>query len=478
MLSDKNGRNTVTYSIATSYDYVFQNGYLKQLELSSNTLFIEPHYTNQWYRNKNDLVFSVLRPVYNLSKEVIGFAVADVSCQLFSDSFDINPDNPFSLYVINQENGHVIFSPDNDVLHLNSSECFSPDIMSQLSGTSGDFFYRLNDQNMLVVYYQSSLTGWYTLNLIPETHIISTFSSAARNNIIITIVLTLLLAFVLYILCFLLTNNILKLTRAVSEIGVNGLHTDINIYSNDEIGALAAQFQNMLDRIKQLICDVQNEEAEKRNAEIAALQYQINPHFLYNTLNTIKFLATLQGADNIRMVAESLSSLMHISMSGEPFITIREDIEFIKSYLTIQNYRETGIFQHYIDAEPEAEDYYIPKLLIQPLVENALKHGLAGKINGILRISYFQEDAAMHIRVEDNGIGMNDEKIQEILSCNHSANAGHIGIYNIQNRIHLYFGDKYGIQVESQENLFTRFEITIPLLEERDIKSHEKNITC
>jgi two-component system sensor histidine kinase YesM len=195
-------------------------------------------------------------------------------------------------------------------------------------------------------------------------------------------------------------------------------------------------------------------------------------------LNTIKFLATLQGTDNIGTIAESLSSLMHTNMTGGPFITIQDDIEFIKSYLTIQSYRNTSVFQYRIEADSGLQDYMIPKLLIQPLAENALKHGLSEKtVNGMIQIIYYREGSALHIRVEDNGIGMSESEIKDILSRNHNPNAGHIGIYNIQERIKLYFGDEYGISVESQKQLYTRFDVSIPLLQESDVKTNEKNIT-
>lgn len=479
MLSDMQGHNTVSYGVTTSYDYISENGYIELLSQTSGTLFTEPHYTNQWYRNKNDLVFSILRPVYNFSNQFIGFAVADVNCQMFKSNFDIDPTNPFSLYIINSSAEKVIFTPDNNIMDLNSDTALDPGIMEHISGESGDFFYPVHGENMLIVYHKSALTGWYTLNLIPEAQIISAFSHASRSNLYITILLTLILSLLIYLTCTVLTNNIVRLTRTVETIGANNLQPVLMIHSNDEVGALAIQFQNMLDRIQQLLLQIQKEEAEKRNAEIAALQYQINPHFLYNTLNTIKFLASLQGSENIVMVAESLSSLMHISMRGRPFITIKEDIQFVQSYLTLQSYRETSVFQYQIDVEPELLDFVLPKLLIQPLVENALKHGLSQKaVNGIIQISYFREKETLHIRVEDNGIGISEERISEIFSRNQSANAGHIGIYNISERIKLYFGDNYGIQADSQEGLYTRFEIRIPLLKESDVKSYEKNITC
>lgn len=479
MLSDNNGKNTVTYGVVTSYDYLLEEQYLDMLSASSDMFFIKPHYARQWYNNENDLVFSLLRPVYNFNNERIGFAITDITCQLFRSSYELGTENPFSLYVIDPDTQEVVFTPSRNILSLETGDHFDNDIISHMTDSSGDFFVPLMNENMLVVYHKSELTGWYTLNMIPEAYMISAFSNVSRVNFVITIVLVILLSLIIYMFCTYLTNNIVKLTNAVEHIGIDGLSANIDIRANDEIGTLADQFQNMLQRIRHLLTKVKEEETRKREAEISALQYQMNPHFLYNSLNTIKFLATLQNSDNIAAVTESLSSLMHISMKSDPFVSIEEDMEFLNSYLLIQNYRDMGFYQHEIEVEPGLSSFLLPKLLTQPLVENALKHGLSKKPSGgVVHVSYFREDEKLIIRVSDNGIGMSEKKIEEILSCNHSANAGHIGIYNIQERIHLYFGEAFGIQVQSQEGLYTRFELTLPLLTESDGVNYEKNTAC
>lgn len=479
MLSDNHGNNTVTYGIVTSYDYLSEQHYLDMPDTSSDMFFIKPHYARQWYNNENDLVFSLLRPVYNFNDERIGFAITDITCQLFKNSYELGSENPFSLYVIDPSTREVVFTPNHNILSLETGSLFDADIISRMSGSSGDFFVPLMDENMLIVYHKSELTGWYTLNMIPESHIISAFSKVSRINFLITIVLVILLSLMIYMFCTYLTNNIVTLTNAVERIGIDGLFADIDVRANDEVGTLAEQFQNMLARIRQLVTKVKEEETRKREAEISALQYQMNPHFLYNSLNTIKFLAQLQNSDNIATVTEALSSLMHISMKSAPFVRVADDMEFLNSYLLIQNYRDMGYYQHEIEAEPGLSDFLLPKLLTQPLVENALKHGLSQKPSGgVVHVSYFRDGEKLVVRVSDNGIGMSEAKIAEVLSRNHSANAGHIGIYNIKERIHLYFGDGFGIQIQSQENLYTRFEVTLPLLTETDGVNNEKNTAC
>ncbi len=473
MLSDFSG-NSITYGITTSYETVLEENWLDFLsETAEQNIFIEPHYSHKWYQNNNDLVFSILRPIYNFSNEKIGFALADIKCQLFNDSFDVNPANQCSLYVINNTEGKVIFTPHKNLLQAENGSVLNSTILQNLSSSSGHFFVTVNHTKMLVVYHKSALTGWSTLSVISAGDIVAAFSSAAHKIFIITVLVVALLIVSVFVVATLLTRNIVRLTDAVKNIAGNRLDLDVDIRTGDEVGALTIQFKSMLTRIKHLLTEIKNTEKEKRTAEIAALQFQMNPHFLYNSLNTIKFLANLQGAENVTTVAESLSDLMHINMDGRSFITIKEDIHFIRAYLSIQNYRQIHTFSYNIIAGPDIAGFYIPKLIVQPLVENALKHGLKDKKgNGALLIYYTKMDAKLHIRVEDNGMGMQEEKIEEISSVNQSSSAGHIGIANIKDRIRLYFGEGYGIEIDSQLHIYTRFEITLPLLKEEDIRQY------
>ncbi len=466
MLSDFNGNNII-YGVPTPYEMLLEEGWISQIKDGNvQNLFIVPHYPNKWYQTDKDLVFSILRPVHGFGGEKIGFAVADISCQLFHDCYDVNTAAlSSSLYVINTD-GKVLFSPAQDLLHTKSESWEGKKMVKNFTSSSGHFFtYNDEGEKMLAVYHNSDLTGWTTLNITPEKEIVSTFTNATHKITIITIVLVSLLIVSVFMATSLLTKNIRILTDAVKNVDGNHLELQASIHSRDEIDALYQQFQAMLSRIKQLLQAIKNEESAKHKAEIAALQFQMNPHFLYNSLNTIKFLSNIQGIENIGEVAESLSSLMHINMDGRSFITIEEDIDFINAYLKIQNYRYTNTFNYHISASEEIGQYLIPKLLVQPLVENALKHGLKEKRSGgILLIEYLEDEGQLKIIVEDNGCGISDERIHEILQEKQSGNAGHIGIHNIRERIHMYFGNEYDIEILSQPELFTRFEMVLPLI--------------
>jgi two-component system sensor histidine kinase YesM len=471
MLSDFKG-NTVTYGLPTSFETMVENNWISLLNDSNKKLvFIPPHYPDRWYNTKNDMVFSVLKPVYGFDNQKIGFVNADISANLFQECFDTSSTSSSSLYVINLEDGAILFQPAFNLLHTKQNAPALLEIIDGLTDQSGHFFITNEEhEKLLVVYHTSRLTNWTTLNVIPEQEIVSAFTNTLHNIILITLLLVALIIASVFIITSLLTKKIRLLANAVRRIDGDCLDLPIEIHSEDEIGALTKQFKAMLDRIRHLLLQVKKEEESKHRAEIAALQFQMNPHFLYNTLNTIKFLSTLQGADNIGKVAEALSSLMHTNMDGRSFIQINEDRDFLISYLEIQNYRYTNSYQYRIHVSKEANFYMIPKLLVQPLVENALKHGLREKVSdGILLVDYFIDDGYLKIIVEDNGCGMEEDRIQEILDHNQNESAGHIGIHNIRERLHMYFSSDFDMEIISQPGIFTRFELSLPMVLENEV---------
>ncbi|MBU9725403.1 sensor histidine kinase [Diplocloster modestus] len=475
MVSDFKGDNSISYGIPTSFEIMQENQWIDLIKDSNKKyIVIPPHYPHKWFNTKKDLAFSVLEPVLAYSGEKIGFVSVDISAQLFQECFDTSSSSPSSLYVINKTDGEVLFSPTLDILDMARGESALPAIIRNLKSEKGYFY--ISDKNsgkLLVVYNTSALTGWTTLSVIPEKEIVLAFTNTSHKILLITLIIGIALILCIFLVTTFLTRKIRLLTSAVKNINGDCLDLPIEITSQDEIGSLFLQFKAMLDRIRGLLKAVKTEEAAKRKAEISALQFQMNPHFLYNSLNTIKFLANIQGIHNIGRVAESLSSLMHISMDDRAFLPVQEDIHFLRSYLEIQNYRYTNSFDFQLHYSEEIMDCYIPKLFIQPLAENSLKHGLVNRTDGgILLVEYLADENNLKVIVEDNGCGITDDRIQEIMHKNQNRNAGHIGIYNIRERIHLYFGEDYDLEIISQPGLFTRFEMTLPIVVKDEVENY------
>lgn len=233
-----------------------------------------------------------------------------------------------------------------------------------------------------------------------------------------------------------------------------------------ELQVLNDSFEHLVKRTKELMEKVRNEEIVLRKTELKALQAQINPHFLYNTLDSIQWMCE-QGndADAVKMVG-ALAKLFRISISkGRELITIKDEIQHAQSYLIIQSFRYRNQFTYSFHVDKELEDCLCNKITIQPLIENAIYHGMdrmvdEGEITITVRES---EDGDVLIIVEDNGVGMTEEQCKKILSKDRSDSGG-IGVKNVDDRLKIYFGEKYGLQIESELDVGTKVTVRMPKL--------------
>jgi two-component system sensor histidine kinase YesM len=256
-------------------------------------------------------------------------------------------------------------------------------------------------------------------------------------------------------------------TTTITKNDLQALMTSDNV---DEITELGLSFNIMIGKIRELLDSKIKEQENLKKAEMRALQAQINPHFLYNTLDTIIWMAEAKKTDQIVEIVSALSSFFRISLSkGMDWITIREEVERTRSYLTIQKMRYRDILDFKIEIEPAVADNTILKLILQPLVENALYHGIKNKRQGgmITLRALRKNEGEIQLEVEDNGIGFTPEKLAQ-LRIELEDDSGEIklesgfGIGNVNQRIRLYYGRQYGVTVESEYNTGTRVTLIIP----------------
>ena len=248
-----------------------------------------------------------------------------------------------------------------------------------------------------------------------------------------------------------------------------------NLKSNIlEIDELSYNFNDKIIRIKELIENIKIEQKNKKNTELWLLQAQINPHFLYNTLDTVVWMAEAGDSKKVVDMITALSSFLRIGLNkGKKFIQIREEIRHIESYLKIQKFRYDDILEYSIEIENSLYDMRILKLLLQPLVENALYHGIKYKREGgSIRIRGYEKDNNIILEVIDNGVGMDENKQNKIKAVIENTslensdiirtNGDSFGLYNVAERIRLYYGNEYGLDIESRENVGTTVTIILP----------------
>ncbi len=235
------------------------------------------------------------------------------------------------------------------------------------------------------------------------------------------------------------------------------------INGTNEIMVLSESFENMAVRIQRLVERIRQEEISLRKTELKALQAQINPHFLYNTLDAISWMCEEGETKDAKEMVNALASLFRISISrGHELIPIAKEIEHAENYLKIQNYRYQDQFTYTFDVDEACLPYLCNKITLQPIIENAIYHGLHRMVDeGIIRIDIKQENDDIIFTVEDNGIGMTQKKCREILQRESGDHVG-IGIKNVNDRIKIYFGDNYGITITSEEDVGTCVTIRMP----------------
>jgi two-component system sensor histidine kinase YesM len=279
--------------------------------------------------------------------------------------------------------------------------------------------------------------------------------------------------FVSFIFIAYITRPIITLQRFMKRVEKGDFNVQMSIKRRDEIGDLSKGFNSMVTEIRKLIHSEYNLRILRKEAELNALQAQINPHFLYNTLDSLRGIAIYERAYKAASMVENLSYLLRYSLNKDGYVvTLAAEIENVKKYVDIQNLRFNNKYDIIFEVEPSFMDVRILRLTLQPIVENSIIHGLEGKKGKgriIVKVSSIEDNII--IEVIDDGLGMDDQKLTEVNQHLRSENIGHsivkggkVGIFNVNERIKHYFGDKYGIEISSIKGKGTEVRIKIPFL--------------
>lgn len=322
----------------------------------------------------------------------------------------------------------------------------------------------------VVVTSPLSQQKWTTYLYMPLDELTADGKILGRNLVTLAIVIVLFAAVISIFLSHVITTPIKKLLRNISLVEKGQFEQVVPIGSRDEIGYLSIRFNRMSHELKRMVERMQQEEIEKAKAEMRALHDQIKPHFLYNTLGSVKWIASMQQADKIVEMTDALISMLrYATKSDGTLVTIREELDNIANYVTIQNVRYYDCIQMRYEIEDKLLDYRMPKMILQPIVENAIFHGLAElEEDGIITIRIQSQLDEVVIEVCDNGVGMDHHTMQNLMEEKSGASSGTsgIGLHNVQRRIQLHFGKPYGIQVESKIGEGTIFSILLPAISE------------
>lgn len=376
------------------------------------------------------------------------------------------------IYLIDG-NGEIIYHPRQQLIYSNLIHENNYTAAKYDDGNHNETF---EGQQRLVTVKTAGYTGWKIIAVTPTQDITSNYQQFRLFTLFFIFFAIFLMIFVNMFLSSRIANPLKELELSVKDLDKGNLNgIDISISGSYEVQHLGKTIRSMVDQLHRLMDDIVTEQESKRKSELDALQSQINPHFLYNTLDSIIWMIENERYDGAVTMVTALARLFRISLSkGKNIITVADELEHVRNYLTIQKMRYKNKFSYDITAEPETLPCATIKLIVQPLVENAIYHGMEFMSgDGEIRINAYRDGNDLYIDIIDNGLGMPQEQADALLTEETTKVRGKgsgIGLKNVKERIQLYFGSEYGLAIYSEPDEGTTARIHLPLktLEEAD----------
>lgn len=414
--------------------------------------------------------------VITLSQEIKNFTGSgnregvffiDLNYSAISELCDQNSIGKQGYVFILDEEGNIVYHPQQQQLY---NELQTENIGVVLDAESDTVINGNGSEERLYTISRSEKTGWTVVGCVYVEELLAESNKAQSVYVITAILLVSVSLFLSSVISKKITRPLQRLRSAMAKVQEGDFkEVGIEVETENEIGSLTSSFNVMTERIQELMKENVREQEEKRKSELKALQSQINPHFLYNTLDSIIWMAEGKKNEEVVLMTASLARLLRQSISNEDeVVSIWQEIEYVKSYLTIQKMRYKDKLEFEIEVDPSIRYINIIKLVLQPLVENAIYHGLKYKESkGLLKVCGYEKGENAVIEIIDNGVGMPKETLEHIFErhkVNYHSNG--VGVYNVQQRLQLYYGKEYGITYESEQGKGTTVTIIIPKKQE------------
>lgn len=448
-------------------DVTSQEWYLKAMEEMENIHFSTPHIQNLFNDTAQSYYWVIsLSRVVELTNQGIpqsGVLLVDMDFSSISRMMkQINEVNNGQYYYLCDSNGDIVYHPRQIQI---SDGIYDENNKRDSAYKDGIYDEVFNGENRKVVVNTISYTGWKLIGVIPY----STFNHGMVNIryfvAILILLMTMMLVVINRVVSLRISSPILKLNYSVREYEA-GKKPEIYIGGSQEIRHLGYSIQKSYEQIDDLMKKIVLEQTERRKSELDALQSQIHPHFLYNTLESITWMIEGEKNDEAVFMISQLARLFRISLSkGRTVISIKDELQHAQSYMNIQKIRYKNSFSVTFDIDEEVYSYCTVKLILQPLLENAINYGVGGmEDSGEIVVTGRKQEDKIILAVCDNGLGMSEEEVALVLTDSnriHKHGSG-VGLVNVNSRIQILFGKEYGLLVESEPDEGTRVSICIP----------------
>lgn len=441
-------------SLKDKYNYLLHQNWEESILTNS--------YSNEYHISSKMKVLTYIRKIYDYKEEKdYGIIIIDINYDNIRELITtISVANPQKLLIVNG-GGETLFTFPYNVI-LDDVILEYPYLLANKNmHIIGDVFKKRS----IIVSNQIKYTDWTLIGIHSMDKILTDTRNMLYLLLKITVIFIVISLFLAYVYSYKITKPITELASKMRLVEEGNLSVPVEITSNDEIGQLTLAFNNMLKKLEYFVNKAVEIEKQKSKMEFQILQAQINPHFLYNTLDSIRWLATFHNVKTINIMVTSIINLLkyNFSRKGE-VVGLDEEIDNVKTYLHIQKYRYGDTFDVEYNIPNEVLKYNTIKFILQPIVENSIFHGFEDMDNqGLITINASIVKNNLYIIVEDNGIGMTENQLQNLKtrkSPNTKYNA--IGIKNIDERIKFYCGSEYGLTIYSVENQGTTVTIKLP----------------
>jgi len=413
-------------------------------------------YVQNLIKDRYNWVISLSMAVRDTEDNVIGIVLLDLNYSSIKNICDeVIPPNQGYVYLLSND-GQIVYHPQQQLIFNNVKE----EDTSIVQNNSETY----TEQNNKTYIVSSSYSNEWKTVAVLENSIL--FRNTIINTVIFaatTIVFVIIAFYISYGFSRWFTKPIMELSHKMKKVQDGDLSVRVNVKNNDEIGDLGDSFNVMTERLDMSLKRIMFEQEEKRISELNALRAQINPHFLYNTLDSIIWMAECNQTDEVVDMTSALSKMLRASINRQRGdASLKLELQNAVNYLKIQKFRYSNKLDYKIDVDEALYDRKVVHLILQPLVENAIYHGIKANLGvGIITISAYEEGGLLYIKVIDDGVGMDSETVNAVLMSRESIDTG-IGIYNVDRRIKLIFGEGYGLNIDSEPKKGTTITITIP----------------
>lgn len=392
-----------------------------------------------------------------------GFLMLDLDEVILEQAYKSLLDDDGEIFICDNY-GKIISHPDKSKIgQAIYNEPYASEVLSDKRGHNYVQYKKTIDK--VAIYSSIGGHGWKIIKTISTGYLYEEINRIQRHFIIGGVIYGFMIIIFMIFFSLRYTEPMIKMMGVIKKAEQGDLSVRTEVTSKDEIGQLGDGLNNMIAEMQVLIDKLVKEEQEKKNVELEALHAQINPHFLYNTLNTIKWMAKIQGNKSVSKAITALIKLLRISINlGKDMILLREEIDYVKNYMVIQKLRFNESITMDFKIEEECLNYTVPKLILQPIVENAIIYGMEdGRLELNIEIKVFQERDNLIIEIIDDGPGIESEIFNNILKTMTDRNRfSKVGLNNVNQRIKLYCGNEYGVKIETELGKGTKVIVMLP----------------